>query len=481
MVEKLRQEYLANPEDFDTAQKLAEHCIDQGWYNEALDVYGKFLDSNGEDFSFLLHYGNLLCKMSKEKKAEAFFRRITQLKPNRVEGWNNLGIIKMKTGDIEEAGRAFEKVLAIESDNVGAILNLGNYYSQKGDLKRAASYFEEAVELCPDFPDAWYNLGNVSLASGDHAKAVTAFNKALHYNRDYPSALKNLGFTYEKSGDYEKAVECYTRASLLNKADWGIQVNLANIHLRFDRLEEAKACFLKAVRLAPKETSGWLGLRHTALLSGDITSYIRSTMAVFSRLSSSVIAASIDILRDLGHDAQAQELLRQADKKEISGDLLDAQRLVMYQKRGGSAGKIASLYKKLSSVKTPQSGTAKCLVEYAYNVGSYERVIRFFEYVDEPSAACHLMLWRALKKTGNGTSAYKLAAEFSKASPESFEPWMFLAEFKAVEGKRSEAEKLLLKALRAGFTDLDCIRRNPDLSRTLRSIEQSAQFVNKKN
>ncbi|KMQ50957.1 TPR Domain containing protein [Chitinispirillum alkaliphilum] len=469
----LREQYQKNPEDFNIAQKYARNCTDNGWYNEALDIYNKFIGSRENDFSLLLEYGNLLCKMGEEKKAQTCFQKIIALKPERIEGYNNLGILKLKSGEIEEAGEAFGKVVELEPGNVGALLNLGNYHSQKGELREAADLFRRAVDLCPDFPDAWYNLGNVYLSMEDYDGAVKSYQKALSYRRDFSSALKNMGYAYEKSEDFDNALKCYCKALEFNKADWGIQVNLGNIHLRNERLEDAKRCFLKAVRLAPKETSGWLGLRHIALMSGDITTYIRSTLAIFSRLSTEVIASSIEILKNLGHHNEAEDLLVQADKLNRNGDELDALRLVFYQRKGSNQGRIIAIYKNLTSLRNPKPLILSCLVEYAFMVGSYERVVRFFNRIKEPSSDSQVIYWKSLVKLGEKEKAQRLAGEYSKRYPEAFEGWMFLAEMKASEGDENESEKLLIRALSAGFTDLDCIKRNPVLSKIIRTMENS--------
>ncbi|MDG5816930.1 tetratricopeptide repeat protein, partial [Chitinispirillales bacterium ANBcel5] len=461
-------------------QKLAQCYVARGWFNEALKIYENIIKSNLENFHLLLGYGNVLFNLQDDKRAGDVFSRLTRLKPHRIEGWNNLGIVKLRCGELEEAGAAFEKVLEIEPENCGALLNLGNYYFQKSNYEKAGLYFQRAIDTQPDFCDAWFNLGNVALEQGDLNKARDAFQKALHYKRDFFSALKNLGFVCEKMDNVSEALGFYKRAAQLNKADWAIQVNIANIQLKLKRYEDARACFLKAVRLSPKQTSGWLGLRQIALLRGDITTYLRSTMAILSRLDDRTIAESIDLLRELGHEKDARELLKRMDQSSRMGNELEALRLVLFQKKGATQTRIGSIYKKLASLSTPSDLVSKCLAEYAYTAGSYERALNYIDTIEDRSVKTMLIMWRSLFRVGRQREAQQGALQYTSLNPQCFECWMFLAETSAELGKDSEAREYLLKSLRCGFSDIQSIKSNPFLSRVMRTLEKSGT-INLKN
>ena len=224
-LDQLRADYEAHPEESHTAARLAEHYADLGWFNEALDVYREALKKNADELSLLVGYGNTCFRHSDLQEAMNAFKKLTELKPERIEGWNNLGIVHMAMGNDDAAQAAFSRVLSLEPDNAGALLNMGNCHARKGDTAGARTFFERAMAVKPDYADGWFNLGNTCLAEKDYPKALLAFEKALKYQREFPSALKNLGFVHEQCNEWEKAADCYRRAAQLDKVDAGIQIN----------------------------------------------------------------------------------------------------------------------------------------------------------------------------------------------------------------------------------------------------------------
>ncbi|MFP4162368.1 MAG: tetratricopeptide repeat protein [Chitinispirillaceae bacterium] len=471
-MEKLRMQFREHPRDLDCGLSLIQRCADLGWYNEGLDVCRNLLKFHEKEYSLLLEYGNILYKHNDMEEAKEVFSKLVKIKPDRIEAWNNLGILQLAAGEFENAARSFEQILQMEPENPGALLNLGNYYSEKGDLFKAHSCFEQATSGKPDFPEAWYNLGNSYLVLSEYEKAKRAFKKALHYDPLFGSAYKNLGFTCEKMEDCESALEYYQKAFEFNKADAGIQINMAGIYLREGELDEAFRCCRNAVRLAPREPCGWSSMRKVALKLKDGASYLRATLALISRLSDTEVAYSIGDLREMGREQEAQKLLEHADRLSRGGDLLDALRLVLYRKRKLQPGRTAAIFRRLSLIPDPDMLILECLAEYAYMIGSYERVIMWLEPIENLPIKSKILLWRSYMKTGSAESAEKLACEYTESVGEEFDCLLLLAELHAAEGDEENAREYLVRACRSGKGDFLSLQVNPLLLKIYRNIEK---------
>jgi tetratricopeptide (TPR) repeat protein len=472
-LKQLREVYKANPGSIDAALKLAQGYSDQGWYNEAIEIYKEVMQKHPADFTLLLEYGNICFRRKEYNEAIGAFRKLTEIKPERMEGWNNLGIVQLSIDKQAEARGSFAKVLEIEPDNPGALLNMGNCCQAGGEKEKAIELFEHAVKSRLDFPDGWFNLGNAYLSIGNFEKAKFAYEKALRYQREFPSAMKNLGYACEQSGDYKNAERYYLEASELNKGDAALQVNLANIYLRSDRYEEAKKSFLKAVRLAPRETAGWLGLRHLALLKGDIPTYVRATLAILPRLDEDSVAKSVEILRELEHIDEAADLVAQTDRLDKKGDELDAQRLVIYQLKKLNPGKIIALNKKLSSLQQPSDSIIKCLGLYAYETGAFDTAVRILRQVKDPGLPALKILWRAQIANGDKKGVEESLRAFLDPHQDCYDAWFLLATLELEKGHRGAAFECLKKAVENGFTEMEELKSNPDLESLFRSISKN--------
>lgn len=471
-VEELRKHFRENPEDLHCGLALAQRCADSGWYNEGLEVCRKLLGFYENDYSLLLEYGNILYKHNNWKEAKEVFSKLVKLKPDRIEGWNNLGILELAAGEFEGAAKSFKQILELEPKNAGALLNMGNYYSEKGDSSKAISCFEQATSVKADFPEAWFNLGNSYLALREYRKAKSAFERALKYDVLFASAYKNLGFTCEKLDDFSSALEFYRKAFELNKADAGIQMNMAGIYMREGALEEAFRCCKNAVRLAPREPAGWFALRRVALQLRDGGTYIRATLALVSRLTDTELARSIGELRDMGCEEEAQKLLEHADRLSRGGDELDAFRLVLYKKRKLQPGRTTVLFRRLSLICEPDPLIVKCLAEYAFMVGSYERVIAWLEPLEKLPVRLKLLLWRSYSKIGKPQSAERLARDYTDTHGDDFDCLLFLAELRAAADDEEAAKDYLIRACASGEGDFLSLQVSPVLLRIYRSIDK---------
>ena len=125
-----------------------------------------------------------------EKAIEAY-RRATELDPDNVDGWNQLGILLVRIDELDEAISVFQTVLRLGQENKNqeeiavACGSLGNVNAMCGDLNKALEYYNKALQIDESLghkeglASQYNNLGNVYKARGDLDKAIAYYNKAL--------------------------------------------------------------------------------------------------------------------------------------------------------------------------------------------------------------------------------------------------------------------------------------------------------------
>ncbi len=122
----------------------------------------------------------------------------------KLGAYNNLGSLRQKVGDLQEAKLAFEKTIAIDPTFAMGYVNLGMTLKQMGQLSAAIAHYQTAIQRQPDYAEAHQNLGVVLLKLGHVAHALDAFQRAiaLHEQQNSDEAqrlrdgLASMGFTF---------------------------------------------------------------------------------------------------------------------------------------------------------------------------------------------------------------------------------------------------------------------------------------------
>src|SRR5262249_35236034 len=89
------------------------------------------------------------------------------------ERWNDYGIGLLLQGDLRGAEAAFEQVVPLEPQDIDGWVNLGRVRLQDGNLDGARQALTSALRLAPELPRAHFFLAMVLKAEGDYEMAFT--------------------------------------------------------------------------------------------------------------------------------------------------------------------------------------------------------------------------------------------------------------------------------------------------------------------
>ncbi len=175
-------------------------------------------------------YLGALAFLDSTKEALTAYARSTELDPANPKGWNQLGHLFRRTGDLAGAENAYRQVLVLgesESDltwKAIAMGNLGIVYQIRGELDQAFDMQEKALAL----------------------------NKELERKQGMATNYGNLGVLHKIRGDLDQAVEMYERSLALHeelgaKEGMAIQYfNLGHVHQIRGELDQARDAWIRA-------------------------------------------------------------------------------------------------------------------------------------------------------------------------------------------------------------------------------------------
>jgi len=201
------------------------------------------------------------------------YRRATQLDPDDAGGWNQLGHLLKRVGDLDEAIAAYSKVLALgethqdQAEIAMAYGNLGTIYYTRGELDKAVEFYQKGLAINERMGNQkgmaakYGNLGNVYQTRGEMDKAVEFHQKALNIDESMGNQqgmaedYGNLGNVYQTHGELDKAVEFHQKALNIDESmgnqqgmaeDYG---NLGNVYQTHGELDKAVEFYQKGLNI----------------------------------------------------------------------------------------------------------------------------------------------------------------------------------------------------------------------------------------
>ena len=135
--------------------------------------------------------------------AVAAFRACIEADPRRIDAFNNLGLLLLRSYDYDAAAAEFRNGLAI-SESAELLLNLGVAVEHAGDYAGSATVLRRVVTIAPTDARPHANLGALAAKRGALDEAIACHRRAVDLNPDDPWLSFNLGDALEENGDDER-------------------------------------------------------------------------------------------------------------------------------------------------------------------------------------------------------------------------------------------------------------------------------------
>jgi tetratricopeptide (TPR) repeat protein len=240
-----RKEYL---------QTLAEDCLREKRYDDAILLYRRLVDANPAEESSLLalawaYYDGGMCK-----NAVDCFECLLDMELGRKVftgfAFDELVRILKEAGDYERLIKICEKVVMLQPEDIGLLGDLGDAYLRAGKYNSAVEVFEKMAAIEPDASVIFCRLGNALIAKGDITGTEEAYRKAVEID---PS---------EKGTFYYRLADAYMEAGYLDGAEKALRIcieymanepayycRLGEVLILRGRLDDAEIAYEMAVHL----------------------------------------------------------------------------------------------------------------------------------------------------------------------------------------------------------------------------------------
>ena len=105
------------------------------------------------DENILIATGITQAQLGQPARAIPYFESATQVSPASAEGWSDLGLACLDTGQMDRAREALEKALALQPTRISTLRSATRLYWQTEDFPAALRVFEKLQQLEPENQD----------------------------------------------------------------------------------------------------------------------------------------------------------------------------------------------------------------------------------------------------------------------------------------------------------------------------------------
>jgi Flp pilus assembly protein TadD len=159
-----------------------------------------------------------LAKEGDPAGAIAEWRKALAISPADAKSHNNLGVLLMQAGSVDEALSHYRAALDAKPAYVEARNNLAAALVAQGSFGEAIGHLNSALTLSPDSAQLHANLGRALAGKGDLDGAIAEWRRSLHVNPLFAAAHNDLGTGLFRKGRLDDAIAAFRKAIEIDPA-----------------------------------------------------------------------------------------------------------------------------------------------------------------------------------------------------------------------------------------------------------------------
>jgi tetratricopeptide (TPR) repeat protein len=186
-------------------------------YATAIKKYSEALALKPHTEGYLYSRGLTYMKMDLDTLAAADFKALVGLDSNYIDGWYELGMIRMGQKQYDTAFAIFNRAIRINRSDTRLLHQIGLLYYYQRENGQAIGVYNRIIDLDPDDGQAYYKRGLVEFNMEDFDNAIEDFSQTYKMDPDNTLALEQRAISYLRLNDLDNA--CKDWMILLKKGN----------------------------------------------------------------------------------------------------------------------------------------------------------------------------------------------------------------------------------------------------------------------
>lgn len=243
--------------------------------SEALAVYEELIQDDSTDVEVLSWMGYSYNRDRRWDEAIAVLEKAKTRAATNVAVLTNLGNAYLNRGSEGDSAKALEiyrSLVQVEPRNATIHYNIGVLRMKEQQYEQAVPSFAKAVELAPGAESrfAWNNLGFCLDRLNRHKEAAAAYARASDFDTTSATFARNAGLAFAKANMPAESRKYLDRAKANGAEDVGVSTNLVESQVREGRLAEALATLKQQAAASPDSADIWFNIGVLSYRTGDL-------------------------------------------------------------------------------------------------------------------------------------------------------------------------------------------------------------------
>src|SRR5829696_1974262 len=209
--------------------------------------------------------------------------------PYNELAWFNLAAAYQGIKLYEKAIDAYQYAIVIDEKFDYAYRNIGDAYIRLRKYKEAIEALEKVLELSKPEEVIYEAIGHCYDRLKNYAQARFHYRKASHLNPDDSKLLYKIACTYYNEGQWASAVKQLESALKIQRSQPEYNLLMGECKLQLNEIKEAVQYLSTAVRVRPRNISGWEALIRCLYTAGFFTEARQQALAALTHTNNKTV------------------------------------------------------------------------------------------------------------------------------------------------------------------------------------------------